>query len=75
MRGEVVFEIRPSITKRHVMLFEQRVDLKACVQFKKPSDLGLGQRTRTITLNGDGLERAPRHVIPLTLERGGNVLR
>src|SRR3989442_12615134 len=67
MRGEIVFEIRLGIAQRHVMLLEQRVDLKACVEFKQPTDLSLGQRTWSIALYGNGLERAPRHVCPIDL--------
>src|SRR3989442_15822024 len=55
------------IAQRHVMLLEQRVDLKACVEFKQPTDLSLGQRTCSIALYGNGLERAPRHVCPMDL--------
>ena len=74
MRGEIVFEIRFRVPERHVMLLEQRVHLKAGVQFQQSADLRLGQCTRAIALNSDGFERAPRYVVPLPLEGGRNVL-
>ena len=57
MRREVVFDIRLRVAKRHVMLLQQRVYLKASVQFEEPADLSLGEPTSTIALNGDGFER------------------
>ena len=74
MRREVVFDIRLCVAKRHVMLLEQRVYLKASVQFEEPADLSLGEPTSPIALNGDGFERAPRYVVPLRFEGGRNVL-
>jgi hypothetical protein len=74
MRREVVFDIRLRVAKRHVMLLEQRVYLKASVQFEEPTDLSLGKPTSPIALNGDGFERAPRYVVTLRLEGGRNVL-
>ena len=43
MDREVVFDIRLCIAKRHVMLLEQRVHLKASVKFEEPADLSLGK--------------------------------
>jgi hypothetical protein len=74
MRREVVFDIRLRVAKRHVMLLEQRVHLKASVKFEKPADLSLGEPASPIALNGDGFERTPRYVVPLRFEGGRNVL-
>lgn len=75
MRGEVIFEICLGVTKRYLMLLEQRVKMKACLQLQDPTDLGFGQGTRAIPLNGDRLEGSSRHIVPSALEGGGNILR
>ena len=46
MRGEVVLEIRGGVMQRYLMLLEQRVHLKAGIQFQEPADLSLSQCAR-----------------------------
>jgi hypothetical protein len=57
------------------MVLQQRMDLEPRLQSQQAPDLRLAQGTRTVALDGKGLQGVARHISPLASKGFGDVLR
>src|SRR5438270_3762765 len=71
---KICFQIGCRIPQWHLMFLQKGVHLESRLIAHQPANLALVQRSRAIRLDGNRLERAPLHVIPLLRQSSRNVV-